>query len=83
MIKKFFALAIFIGLFSLASYMEHNYSIEATVINETTIEDITGNKWKVDYIPYRNGSIVKVFFNDNYTMDKREDDIIKKISLKY
>ena len=82
MIKKFFLTTFLIGIFLLTNYVEHNYAIDGTVINENSIEDITGNVWEVDYIPYRDDSIVKIHFNDNCTIDTRKDDVITKIILK-
>lgn len=82
MIKKFFLITFLVGIFLLTNYVERNYTIDGTVINENTVEDITGNIWKVDYIPYRDGSVVKIYFNDSCTIDTRKDDVITKIILK-
>ena len=83
MIKKVFLGTILVGAFLSTIYIDRNYVIEGTIINEHSVEDTSGEVWEMnDIIPYRNGSTVKIHFNDNCTPEIRKDDIITKISLK-
>ena len=81
MIKKFFVVAAIVGFFYFPMYVEQNYTMTGTVVNETLIRDSAGHEWEMEHIPYRNGETIKIHFNTNCTFS-RMDDIIKKISLK-
>lgn len=79
--KKILVMAMIVGFFYLPMYVEQNYTMTGTVVNETLVRDSAGHEWEVDHVPYRDGETVKIHFHTNCTFS-RMDDIVTKISLK-
>lgn len=70
--------------FCLCSYVETNYTREATVIsnnnNNCIVEDKAGNQWKVN-LSCNVNSKVKLYMNTNNTDSNINDDTIKRIKV--
>ena len=63
--------------------IQHNYSQQCDVYEVhdtyTTFIDPVGYLWDYETTEYKKGDSVKIYFHDNFTDSKREDDVIRKI----
>lgn len=82
-IQGVLVLSVLIGIYSISSYIEHNYTREAKVIeisqdNEIIVEDKVGNIWSFyeEEKTLAVGDNLKLKMNDNCTSNNIYDDII-------
>lgn len=61
-----------------ALYLNHHYTREATVVDNCTAVDDSGNVWKVDTRGYRRGEEVVLCMYDNNTIEIY-DDVVERI----
>lgn len=82
----FFAIVWFL---SIGDTIDHNYTMWCNVYevngDEVLFIDDTGNIWAIENdrgIEYTEGERVKIYFFDNYTTDRKDDEItkVKKIA---
>ena len=79
----FFSL-VFIIIPGIAGNIETHYTMTGIVTdieknNVVIVEDTTGNIWAIHAEGHAIGENVKIYFDNNFTENDREDDIIENI----
>ena len=79
-----FFIIIFILIPGVMGNIETHYTMEGIVTdiednNIVVVEDVTGNIWALEARGFAIGQEVKIIFDNNFTENNREDDIIKNI----